>query len=107
MEITTTRRTMCTGLVMTLLFLSTLAAKAQDVDQAGVYHLHSYQKKFLNFLLQHFLSTDGTIQCCYGMHNNNMHGDNISKLYSYDIVHVTMVIRGDHALQQYVLSAAC
>ena len=46
---------MFTGLIMTFLFLSTLAAKTQDVDQEeGVHRLHSYKKKFLNFLQQQF-----------------------------------------------------
>ena len=65
---------MFTGLVMTLLFLSSLAAKTlQDVEQAeGAHRIHSYWKKFINLLLQHFLSTDGTIQHRYGMHYNKL-----------------------------------
>ena len=54
---------MFTGLIMTLLFLSTLAAMAHDVDQEeGAHRLHSYKEKFLNFRpVQQFVNTDGTI----------------------------------------------
>lgn len=51
---------MFTGLIMTLLFLSTLAAMAYDVDQEeGAHRLHSYKENFRP--VQQFLDTDGTI----------------------------------------------
>ena len=57
MAITTGRKTVFTGLAMTLLFLSTLAVKIQDTDRAQeAPHLNS---KFINFLLQRSLN-DGT-----------------------------------------------
>ena len=103
---------MRTGLVLTLLFLSTWAAKTQDVDQAeGAHRLHSYRKKFLNFLLQHFLSTDGnTIILFMACLMNNNYACNkyyqVVQLWHCACGHGNLW-RGDHALQHAVLSVAC
>ena len=58
MAITTGRKTVFTGLAMTLLFLSTLAVKIQDTDRRAQ-EAHRLNSKLINFLLQRSLN-DGT-----------------------------------------------
>ena len=57
---TTARKVTCTGFVLTLYFISTLAMNTKDQAEMPR-HLDTYKRKYLNFLLEHMLNTDGII----------------------------------------------